>query len=364
MRRNKIKYIAAICLGMALLGCNKEKQKEELVRPVKVINLKTDFNQNIINFPGIVVAQNDTALGFKVAGSIAKLHVQAGDVVKKGDVIAELDNSDYLIGLEANKKKYEAAKAGYDNMVQQYKRATILHNGQAMSDKNYDIVTAQYKAAKAQFKAAEQGVKIAKNKTNDTRLVAPFDGYIGKRIVDEGTVVNAGTPVVTIVSQALPRVDINIAGKDIENVKEGSSFVFKTKDKEYNLKLTTIGKNTDFLKLTYPVSFDFVNKDENLIVGTTGDVIVEIPNGEDKAIEIPITALFEKNGSCVYIYKDGVVESRNVEIGELKTGGNVTITKGLTRDDIVVTAGTTTISEGQKVKILPKTNSTNVGGVL
>lgn len=365
MKKNKIKYISIFLLGIALIGCEKNEKKEEIIRPVMVLNLKAEGNQNNIDFPGIVVASNDTVLGFKVPGNISKLNVLAGDFVKKGDVIATLDTSDYMINLEANIKKYDAAKASYDNMVQQYKRAVVLHDGQAMSDKNFDIVTAQYKASKATLSAAEQGVKNAKNKLEDTKLKAPFDGYIGKRILDEGTVVNAGTPVVSIISQGMPRVDINVAGKDIDKVKDGQNYVFKTNDKEYKLKLIKIGKNTDLLKLTYPATFEFISEDaNNLVIGTTGSVSMEITDRENKNIEVPLTALFEKNGSCVYLYKDGVVKSQKVKLGELKSGGNITITEGLTKDDIVVIAGVNTISEGEKVKILEKSSSTNVGGVL
>lgn len=365
MINNKFKYLSVLLLGLALVGCGKSEKKEEIIRPVMVLDLKTEGNINNIDFPGIVVANNDTILGFKVPGSISKLNVLAGDYVKKGDIIATLDKSDYMINLEANVKKYDAAKAAYDNMVQQYKRAVVLHNGQAMSDKNFDIVTAQYKASKATLSAAEQGVKNAKNRMEDTKLKAPFDGYIGKRILDEGTVVNAGTPVVSIISQGMPRVDINVAGKDIDKVKNGQNYTFKTNDKEYQLKLVKIGKNTDLLKLTYPATFEFVSKDANdLVIGTTGSVSMELVDKTNNSIEVPLTALFEKDGSCVYLYKDGVVKSQKVKLGELKSGGNVTITEGLTKDDIVVIAGVNTVSEGEKVRILEKTSSTNVGGVL
>ena len=365
MINSKYKYISVLLLGFALIGCGKSEKKEEIIRPVMVLDLKKEGNMSNIDFPGIVVANNDTILGFKVPGSISKLNVLAGDFVKKGDVIATLDTNDYMINLEANIKKYDAAKAAYDNMAQQYKRAVVLHDGQAMSDKNFDIITAQYKASKATLSAAEQGVKNAKNKLEDTKLKAPYDGYIGKRILDEGTVVNAGTPVVSIISQGIPRVDINIAGKDIDKVQDGQNYTFKTDGKEYQLKLIKIGRNTDLLKLTYPATFEFISEDANsLVIGTTGSVSMEVINKENNSIEIPITALFEKDGSCVYLYKDGVVKAQKVKLGELKSGGNITITEGLTKNDIVVIAGVNTISEGEKVKILEKTSSTNVGGVL
>lgn len=365
MRKNRLKVMTIIVLGMLLLGCKQKEFKEEIIRPVVVLDLAKEQQMHDINFPGIVVADNDTTLAFKIPGSISKINVLPGDFVKKGDIIATLDTSDYNVNLEANKKQYDAAKAGYENMAAQYKRAVILHDGKAMSDKNFDIVTAQYKASKATLKAAEQGVKNAMNRVEDTKLRAPYDGYIGKKIMDEGSVVTAAEPVVKIVSQEMPRVDINIAGKDIDTIQKAESFTFRTANKTYILKLAKVGKNTDLLKLTYPVTFDFIDSAaKDLIIGTTGTVVANIANENHKEITVPLTALFEKDGSNVYLYNDGVVKSQKVELGALKSNGNITITKGLNRTDKVIIAGVHTVTEGEKVKVIQQPSETNVGGVL
>ena len=365
MRLNKMKYGILILLSLALLGCEKKQSTEKIIRPVMVLDLSNQKKTYDIEFPGLIVANNDTILGFKVPGSISKINVLAGDKVKKGDIIATLDISDYTINLEANSQKYDAAKAEYTNKVQQYKRAVVLHDGKAMSDKNFDIITAQYKAAAAQYKAAEQAVKNANNKLDDTKLKAPFDGYIGKRILDEGTVVGPGTPVVSIVSEGKLRVDINVAAKDLDIIKNANSYTFAREGKQYKLKLITIGKNTDLLKLTYPVTFEFAEGNvDDLIIGSSGNVKVNVTNNEYGDITVPLTALFDKNGSCVYLYKDGTAVPQKVELGNLKSEGQITIVKGLNRDDKVIIAGVHTISEGEKVKILQKPSPTNVGGVL
>lgn len=363
MKTNKMKYIIIMMLGMLLLGCNKKEHKEEIIRPVAILDLADQKSSYDMEFPGLVVANNDTVLAFKIPGSISKINVLPGDRVQKGQIIATLDESDYEINLQANIKQYDAAKAGYENMVQQYKRAVVLHEGKAMSDKNFDIITAQYKASLATLKAAEQGVKNAQNRVEDTKLKAPYDGYIAKRILDEGSVVSAATPVVSVVSEGKLRVDINVAGKDIKNIESADSYTFKINGKTYSLKLIKIGKDTDLLKLTYPVTFEFIDDKPEVIIGNSGSVVLNIENTNNE-IEVPISALFDEDGSNVYLYKDGVVKSQKVELGELKSGGYITIVKGLTRDDKVVIAGVNTVSEGEKVKVLEKPSSTNVGGVL
>lgn len=353
-----------LILGTIFIGCQKDETTTEIIRPVKVLDLAKNTQGYTLTFPAITVPQQESALAFKVPGSIKSLEVEQGQEVKKGELIAKLDDSDYLINLESAKKQYDGAKANADNMIAQYKRAKIMYDGKAMSSKNFDIVTAQYKGALAMLKNAEQGVKNAQNKLKDSELRAPYSGYIGKKIVDKGSVVGAGTPVVTLTSKTEPKIVINIAGKDIEKIGGGiPKFVYN--GKEYPAKVVEIGKTPDMLKLTYPVTLLFDGKvGEEILSGTTGDVKFSYATPVTTELLIPITALFEDNGSKVYIYDNGVVKTRAVVIGELYSGGNVSIKSGLNPNDKVITAGVHTISDGTKVKILPEPAPTNVGGVL
>ena len=189
-KTNKLKFLAILGLSVLLIGCHEKKKEENgIVRPVKIMDLSEEHSNGVANFPGMVVAKDDTILAFKFPGTISKINVVAGDYVKKGQVIASLDTKDYEVNLKANKEKYLAAKASFENMKKQYKRAQVLHDGKAMSDKNFDIVTAQYKATSAICQANLEGYKNAKNKLKDTNIYAPYDGYIGKKLLDRKSVV-------------------------------------------------------------------------------------------------------------------------------------------------------------------------------
>lgn len=364
--KNSIKYLIIFALGIALVSCkDKNKNDNQIIRPVVVLDLNTQNQNGSSNYPGMVVAKNDTVLSFKVAGSIKSINVVAGDYVKKGQVIATLEQNDYNVNLNANKDKYLAAKAQYENMKKQYARAKILHDGHAMSDKNFDIVTAEYQGAKAIASANLQSYRNAKNKLQDTNITAPYNGYIGNKFLDKGSVVGPGTPVVSIVSKGIKRIEINVAGKDLGQFTKDKNYNFITDTQSYPLTLIKVGKQKDFLKLTYPVTLQF-KKSNKLLAGKTGEVIVESPIQNKNEIVIPIKALFDKDnkGSYVYLYKDGKAVAQKVTLGEFKNNGNIVITSGLKMTDKVITAGVHTISDGQKVKILPKPSATNVGDIL
>lgn len=366
---HKSKFIISTVLSISLLstltGCTKkDKEITHIERPVKIMDIMKEDSNIEVQFSGITVPENSTALAFKVAGPIEDILVIEGQKVKKNQILAKMDVTDYNLNLKVFKEKYLMAKAAADNMSSQYKRAKILHDGKAMSDKNFDIITAQYKSTIATLKTAETGVTNAKNQLKDIYLKAPYDGFIGKIILDKGAVVGAGLPILTIISNTNPKVTVNVAGKDIANLNKADSFIYKLGNKDYRLKLQDIAKNPDLIKLTYLATFQFIDKNVDLLAGSTGIVVANIPKNNSKDIYIPVSAVFENDGSKVYIYENGIVKMQSVELGELTKEGNVKILSGLNKNDKVIIAGVHTVKPGEKVRILDKPSDTNIGGLL
>ena len=107
-----------------------------MIRAVKIqeINSMQDENFNI-EFPAQISPSQKTVLAFKYAGKIKSINFESGDFVKKGQVIAIIDDTDYKVNLDAFSKKYEAAKAVAQNAEQQFARAETLYRGDALAKK-------------------------------------------------------------------------------------------------------------------------------------------------------------------------------------------------------------------------------------
>ncbi|MFV0580108.1 MAG: efflux RND transporter periplasmic adaptor subunit [Fusobacterium ulcerans] len=367
MKNRRIKSLILIAASILLISsCGKEQGGEKIIRPVKIMEIKNSDAVEYFSFSGITTPSKEIILSFKIAGPLESMNLTQGQSIKKDEVLAKMDSRDYIINLEVYRKKYEAAKASADNAVLQYNRAEKLYRADAMTKKNFDMVTAQKKAAVSLLKEAQQGVENAQNKLKDTELKAPYSGYISRKFVDAGSVVNAGTPVVSLSAEDNPEVTISIASKDIDTLKNAVSFTFVPNDseeKEYQLKLKEIGKNPEFSKLTYPVVFELLNAD-GIRMGMSGKVTASVKRNDNSPIIIPASALFEDNGSKVYIYENGTAKTREVKIGNLYPDGNIIILEGLNKNDKVITAGVNTISDGEKVKLIPEESETNVGNVL
>ena len=350
------KYILVFLLIFLFTACKKEA-KEEMIRAVKIqeINSMQDENFNI-DFPAQISPSQKTVLAFKYAGKIKSINFESGDFVKKGQVIAIIDDTDYKVNLDAFSKKYEAAKAVAQNAEQQFARAETLYKGDALAKKDYDNALMQRNVVISTFKEASAGLQNARNTLNDTKIVAPYDGYIDKKVVDVGTVVPEGGPVVSFISNEITDISVNASVRDIEYIKNAENINFKdsTSDKIYNLKIKSIAQNPDSINLTYPVIFTFSELSENdkFLSGQTGTVTIVVKNKGKEEILIPINAVFEDKGSNVYLFKDGKAVKTPIELGELRETDKISVVKGLKTGDKVIVAGVSKLADGDKVKLL------------
>ena len=132
------------------------------------------------------------------------------------------------------------------------------------------------------------------------------------------------------------------------------SFKDNFSEKIYPLKIKTIAQNPDSINLTYPVTFTFSNlsKDEKFLSGQTGTVTISVKNNGNQEILIPLDALFEDNGSNVYLFKNGIAVKTAVEIGELRETNKISIVKGLKIGDKVVVARVSKLVDGDRVKLI------------
>ena len=303
----KIKYLLLFLIIFIFTACKKDTE-EEVIRAVKIqeINSMQDENFNI-DFPAQISPTQKTILAFKYAGKIKSINFESGDFVKKGQVIATMDDKDYKVNLEAFSKKYEAAKAVAQNAETQFARA-------------------------------------------------PYDGYIDKKIVEVGTVVPEGGPVISFISSEITDISVNASSKDIEYIKNANDIIFKdnSSEKTYPLKVKSIAQNPDTINLTYPVTFTFsnLNEGEKFLSGQTGTVTVNVKNNGNQEILIPLNAVFEDNGSNVYLFKNGIAVKTPIEIGELKETDKISVVKGLKSGDKVIVAGVSKLADGEKVKLL------------
>ncbi|KDE70555.1 RND transporter [Fusobacterium necrophorum DAB] len=364
------KWISIFLISsFCFLSCGK-KEEEERIRPVKIQEIGRESSEEItLEYPASIQAKQETVLSFQVAGKVENIFVNVGDFVKKGQILAKLEEQDYNLNMEANRQKFEASRAVAENARLQFERVKTLYQNNAIAKKEYDTVLSQYKSAIAAEKANQAAFSHSQNEFHYGILRASYDGFISKKMGEVGSVVAAGTPIFVLSSEEVSEVAIQVGSKDLEKIKLGKDFhliLDDDKTKHYPLHLKSVSSTPDMTKASYPVLLELIQQEEkNLYAGMSGTVRVVLPKEDMGEIRLPISAIFEENGSFVYLYgANNRAEKREVSLGELRGNGEIQILSGLKQGEKVIVAGVATIHEGQAIKPLPPKTDTNVGNLL
>ena len=351
-------YLPILLSTLLLLTACDEKQTtpvEEPLRPVRTIVASATNGITGRDFPGIVVAENRADLSFRVAGKLKTLNVKEGDKVKKGDVIARLDQTDFKITLEDKQANYDEAKANFTRSAQ------LVEPGH-ISKREFDQIKAAYSTAAAHLKAAKQDLIYSE-------LKAPFDGSITKIYVDNFEEVSAKDKIVTLQDLKSMQIEIDVPESLMIRIKRGqqprdiyASFD-AIKGEKFPLIFREISTQADETTHAYKVKLGLPRIEKYTILpGMTATVFankVRTDTNQASEIVIPSHAVLEDNhGRFVYVAvpeagsdNTAIVHRKNVTTSRLTNSGLI-ITDGLHPDDLVVTAGMSKMREGLRVRLM------------
>lgn len=347
MKKN---YGWVLAAGLLLTACGQKKEDNvNVVRPVKtaVVESRTEIRKD---FSGIVEAVNYVKLAFRVSGQIINLPVVEGQRVKKGELIAAIDPRDLAL-------QYAADKAAYETAAAQVERNKRLLARQAISVQEYEISMANYQKAKSAF-------ELSNNNMRDTRLTAPFEGSIEKRLVENYQRVNSGEGIVQLVNTQKLRIKFTIPDAYLPLLRaKGQRFrvefdtyrghIFNAKLEEY-LDVSTDGTGIPVTITIDDPAFDHalyeVKPGFTCSIRFSADVG---PYLEDHMTVVPLTAVFgESNGKQTYVWvlNGNKVNRRQVTVYSPTGDAQAFISSGLKAGETIITAGVHQLVEGETVK--------------
>lgn len=357
------RYIFTIAVSaiVSMTGCRHNDSDDNIaIQPVKTCSPEATQSGSRLIFPGKTVSDDKVYTAFKVAGRIASLNVKEGDRVKAGQTIGHLDDTDYRVALDA-------VEAEYNSVRSEAERVIALYNENATTSVAHDkaVYGLQQITAKLQH---------ARNQLNDTRLTAPASGEVKKILRHAGEVVGAGTPVLEIVDNSTPLVEIKIPAAAFARIKDYTSYTC-TFDvypgKTFSLRPFAEQSVANANQL-YTIKLAFDNTDMPLpSVGMSTTVEMRTDsdsNNSDSSLWlVPSTALAGA-GDKTYIYTvaaDSIVHMTEVGVVRLTRDGEAEISSASPLDGaMIVAAGAGSLRDGVKVKPLPQTSPTNVGNQL
>lgn len=344
--------IGALLVTLLLLfSCTDKDSKQSQDFIVRTTQAIPGFGQNTTEFPFIAQPFRTSELSFRVGGPIDRFEVYAGNSYKQGSIIAEIDPRDFHIRKERAEAIYCQAKAEFERIEKLYEKNNV-------SASTYEKAKADYTTAKASFDTASYELE-------DTRLIAPFNGYVGEAYIEKFQDVKATQPVISFIDIDRLRMEIYVT-QDIAFASHPGDTVqirFDARpDKIYKAGIMEISKGTTRNNLSYLLTAILPNEKGELLAGMSGKAIFDVSRVTNPVgVSIPQTALCHRpsEGDYVWVVNTDThqVNRRQVKKGNLLPNGYIIIIEGLQDNETVATSGLRFLSDGMKVTISSKANS-------
>lgn len=349
----------ALLLASALLaGCNKHVEAPPAARPAMVVQpVPADVAYAV--YPGEVRARQETALGFRVAGKIARRHVDVGARVKRGDLLAELDPDDLQLQAQAVRAQLAAAEADLEQARNELDRHRALLERKLISQSLFEARETAFKAAVARVGQARAQLDVAQNQATYAELRANADGLIARREAETGQVVAAGQAVFVLAADGEREIAISLPEAGIERYAIGQEVLislWSKPDQRIPGRLRELSLAADADARTYAARIQIEGNPEGIELGQSARAIFVHSGGSALAVPLPaVTADGGKHYVWVIDPASSTARRREVAIGPF-LDTTVPVTSGLSGGEWVVAAGVHLLQEGQPVKPVDKDN--------
>lgn len=310
---------------------------------MKVARVAVSENSAERSYTFISQPYRTTDLSFRVGGPVVEFDVQNGQFFRKGELIASIDDRDFRISRQRAEAIYRQAEADYS-------RISNLHEKGNISGMSYEKAKADYEKAKADFEQAE-------NNLEDTRLYAPFDGYVQKVNIDRYQDVKASYPVVTMIDLSSIKVEVyvpeTVAASCRNGIESGCKIKFNALgDREFTPEETFLTQSVTDNNISYLLTAVLDNSENLFYGGMTGNMEISCPSlpGESENVVIPQNAVCHDRSTGSFVWKvdgQGRVSKTAVRLGGLKKNDQVEILSGLTGGDMIAVSNLHNLTDNQ-----------------
>lgn len=348
----------AAALLLALTACQEEAKPVEEIRPVRYTVAGQDQTSGLRSFSGEIRARQESRLAFRVAGKVVEKRVNSGDSVKKGQVLAVLDASDYQLDSQAKQAQLAAAQANLTQQEADLKRYRELLTQNFISAAQVERQQTAVQSARASLQQAQAALSASRNQAGYTNLLADNDGIVSEISLEAGQVVSAGQVVARLAAAGEREVLIQVPENAVRAVRSASGFKVKlwADRQEVAATLREMSGDADPATRTYAARLKLATIPADLQLGMTATVTASVPGDVQQAIRLPLVAILDEQGKH-YVWvidaKTRQVSRRAVTVGVPDSQG-ITVSSGLKGGEQVVTAGVNQLRDGQHVTLLAK----------
>jgi multidrug efflux system membrane fusion protein len=350
-----------------LAACGNAASPPEPPRPVLVVQAGADSaggsaGLTLSAYAGEVRAREESSLSFRIGGKVLRRLVDAGDRVRAGQVLAELDAADLRLQADALSARLGAAQAQLARTRADHARIAALSDDRLVSRSTLDQQTAALRAAEAEVRAAQAQLSVARNQTAYGALRAPRDGVIASRQIEAGQVVDAGQPAFALAADSGREIAFALPESQIRDVAVGRPVfieLWSAPGQRWPGRIREISAAADPLARTFAARAT-IDGDGASAVDLGQSARVYIAHASGGTLEIPLTAVqpgAKGEPAAVWVADAKTQRVRRVAVRIGPFGAErVQVLSGLNAGDLVVVAGGHLLQDGQPVLPVDRDN--------
>lgn len=309
---------------------------------VSVIDAKEDIFNHYIQVQGTVDGDQNIAVSPQIPGMVSAVYVNEGSIVKKGQVLAEIDSQVLLQSIAEVQTQLDLAK-------------TIFQKQSVLWDKNIGSEV-QYLQAKVNKESLENRVKTLTEQLKMAQVVSPIDGTVESVPLRVGQMASPGMPtsIIRVINMSVAKISAEVSEAYASRIKKGNTAVVSFPDvgKEINTKLNFTSRFIDPTNRTFRVECKISSDEVELRANMIAYVKIKDYTNE-KAFCLPVNYIqSNQNGKFIYIAKkvgnEWIAEKRNVKVG-MDYDGIAEVIEGIKAGEKIITAGFQNLNSGEKI---------------
>lgn len=348
----------------ALAGCSSPEPAEQ-PQAVLAQTVAVDAQGAQQSLNGVVAANIEATLSFRVPGQITERFVKRGEFVRKGQPLARLDVSDYRLSADQARSQAEAAERDVQaaqilaaRAISDDKRQAGLVASGSLSAQAYDATKAAAETAKANLAAAKARASAARlsaqqaaNQSRYTTLVADGDGTVADFLAEPGQVVAAGQPVLTLARSGLRDIVVAVPETMRARLPQQGTVTVAATGENFEARLKEVTASADPVTRSFQARYTLSGSNA-LLPGVTATLYFQGASTGTQRILVPLGAVIDKGkGPSVWIIgRDMVLSLRQVRLGAVRDH-TIEVVAGLKGGERIVAAGAHALNQGQKVRI-------------
>lgn len=340
----RILRLACVSLVVLLAACGEradEGDEQASTGPahVGVQPLAEVLQPRQVSAPASVRARNESELSSDVSARVERIHADVGAAVAAGDLLLELDDTDYRLALAQADARVASARSRVSLARQRHERGLALIERQFISADEVLALDTELQAARGDLAVAEADRRVASRNVEKCRVTAPFDGVVLERMAQVGNLAPAGSALMRLVDVEGAEVEASLQDADAESLAQARELVFESQGQRHRVDLLRVTSVVERSARTRVARLGFV--DDVAPPGSTGTLRWQLP-----ATQLPASLLVRRGDALgVFVVEDG--HARFVPVPDASEGRP--FGAALPEGAAIVTSGQQGLNDGQAV---------------